>query len=349
MKKAFVLLLLLFLPIFSTVNATDVAKYPEGLLAESSKVLMLTPAKRLLVDSINNQIQVLDLNTQKVLWSKNFPVIYDSQVLMNPLKIIVITSENNKLQKITFSANGDILTKQAFNSIKLSEDQIISWSPPVNQDKEKLAVVNKRNILVYQYPWKTHNVTLSSSLPDDKKYELAIIKNVQFQQPYVVIKFNGDNSTQSQDFYRIVNISTKKKLTIPVQWNSASNFTVEGNELVVNTSSQIGHPLGITTNVDQIIYARYNLRTGEMNTSIKRSFISAESNWKSHYVNHQLLLIDSEKRKLSLFNQKGNILIETSLIPTDLISKFIGYYNQQLYNLTPSENNSSELITTPFN
>ncbi|MNW44751.1 hypothetical protein D3C74_219920 [compost metagenome] len=82
-------------------------------------------------------------------------------------------------------------------------------------------------------------VTVSYVMPEDKEYEVVIVEDVRVQSGYAVVKINRDNSTQDRDLYRVVNLSSKKKYTIPVKWNTNSQFAIEGKELVVTTNNQI--------------------------------------------------------------------------------------------------------------
>ncbi|WP_339158334.1 hypothetical protein MKX50_02555 [Paenibacillus sp. FSL W8-0186] len=347
MKKMSLLVLIMLLFAFLSTDQTTeaAAKYSETLLAESTKAYALTSTQTLLVDHVNNQLQVINLSTQTIMWSKKFPIVYDSQVLTNPLKIIVITSDNNKLKKVTISADGTILSEQVFPSIKLTENIKISWAPAINKEKEKLAVVNGNQVLFYEYPWKKPITTLPYSSAEDKKYEYTITKDVQLQTPYVVIKLNGDNSTQSQDLYRILNITTKKAITIPAEWNVNTSFSVEGNELIVNSTSQIGHPLGINVDSDYTIYAKYDLKTGEINNKVIRSFPAWDSNWKSEYFNRKLVLTESEDNKMFLINQYGETLKEFPRTIENFNYRTVGYDGNRLYLLVSSKDHGVELVS----
>ncbi|MNJ45836.1 hypothetical protein D3C77_409480 [compost metagenome] len=221
----------------------------------------------------------------------------------------------------------------------------ISWAPAMNKDKEKLAVVSGGQVLLYEYPWKKPIATLPYSLTEDKKYENTILKDVQLHTPYVVIKLTGDNSTQSQDLYRILNIAAKKAITIPAEWNVNTSFLVEGNELIVNSSSQIGHPLGINVDSDYIIYAKYDLKTGEIHNKVSRSFPTWDSNWNSDYFNRKLVLTESGENKIFLINQYGETLKEFPRTFGNFNYKTIGYNGNRLYLLVPSEGNGAELVS----
>ncbi|MNZ85279.1 hypothetical protein D3C78_1040610 [compost metagenome] len=176
-------------------------------------------------------------------------------------------------------------------------------------------------------------VTVSYVMPEDKEYEVVIVEDVRVQSGYAVVKINRNNSTQDRDLYRVVNLSSKKKYTIPVKWNTNSQFAIEGKELVVTTNNQIDHPLGIDTSAQHVIYARYDLATGAMNLSVKRSFTSTESNWSASYLNHRLIMIDSEQNKLSVLDQKGNVLKDIPLTVSNMTlgTKFGGCYEDRLY------------------
>lgn len=351
MKKISLTIILVLIfsgSILTLANAANNSNYSESLLDESTDVLSLTPEKTLLVDKVNSQIQVLDLSLNKVVWSKKFPVIYDSQVLQNPIKIILITTERNKLKKVTLSSDGSVISEQIYSNIKLTEDLKVSWSPKVGQNKETIMMASNGKINMYQYPWKKPFVTLSYVMPEDKAYEVTTLKDIKLQSGYAVIKINGNNSTQDQDFYRVINLSSMKKFTIPVEWNITSHFVIEAKELVVITSSQIGNPLGIDTSTKHTIYTRYDLATGTENTSVTRSYALLDSNWSSSYLSRQLTLIDSEQNKLTVFDQKGNVINETSLTVSnkELRGKLVGYYKGKLYMLALGEDGHVELIET---
>ncbi|MNI15802.1 hypothetical protein D3C73_691080 [compost metagenome] len=329
----------------ANANSTDFA---ESLLDGSSDVLSITADRTLLVDQVNSQIQVLDLALKKIVWSKKFPIIYDSQVLLNPAKIVVITAENNKLKKVTLSTDGRVISEQAFSNIQLAGDAKVSWSPKAGQNKEAIAVALDGKLNLYQYPWNKPEVTLSYVVPEDKAYEVTTVQNVKLQSGYAVLQINGDNSSQDQDLYRVVNLLSKKKYTIPVKWNTSSQFAIEGKELVVTTSSQIGHPLGLDTSAQHMIYARYDLATGGKRLDVTRNFTSTESNWSASYFNHRLTLIDSEQNKLSVLDQKGNVINDIPLIFSNkgLSGKLVGYYEDQFYMLARGEGGHIELIET---
>lgn len=335
MKKHILLLIstILLFSCISQVSASSNSSYSDSLLDTSSQILPVSLTKTLLVDKINHQIQLLDLSTGKIAWSKKFPTLYDCEILTKPTKIIVITEESNHSRKVTFSEEGKQLSQQIFSAIKLNGNQKLQWSAARLQEKEKLALVRENNLLVYQYPWKKAVINISNVVPVDMNYENTILQDIQFQSPYVIIKINGRSLTQSQDNYKIINLVTKQVNTIPLAWNVNSNFTIDGSALVVNTSSISGNPLGIETNVEQLIYARYDLKTSKMETSIKKVFTMSDSNWSSSYFNGYLLTTDMEQNQHNL-QRKGQVIAQRPATATDLNSRMIGYYDGHVYNLT---------------
>lgn len=349
MKKVSLMLVIVFMLMCSVIPVTSAedslagAPIASGLLDEGSKSIALSSTKTLIVDKTYGQIQMLDISEKGVTlqWSMNFEVIYDFHVTLNPTKISIITSESNKIKKVTLSGEGGVLSEQIY-PIKGTENSLISWFPKLNKDKEKIAVVIDGTLSVYQYPWKKPVFTLNTLTPEDDKYnaEVILIKDVKVQPNFVVIKMTGDSSAQSQDFYRIINLTTKKKLTVTMERNVNSDFTLEGSELVVNTSSQVGHPLGIDTSVDHIIYARYDLKTGAKKLAVTRKFTSIESNWSTHYFNNKLWLIDTEQNKMTALDQKGKVFAEIQAdAPAEVLNlRMIGYYNGQPFFVFPMKN-----------
>ncbi|MBU5444117.1 hypothetical protein [Paenibacillus sp. MSJ-34] len=343
MKKIrFVFIMLIVLSITSVANAKE-AVYPESFLDKSTDVYALTNTSTLIVDKINNQLQVLDISTQQPIWNKKFTALFECVILENPLKIVVLTSEKNNLKKITLSADGNILSQQLFSYIKIEDNQKFSWSPPTTIEKEKIVVVGNNNISLYQYPWKKPSSTVQDILPKEIKYEVVTIKQTKLQWPYFVIKLNGDNSPQSQDFYRIVDLSNKKMMTIPVEWNINSNFTLEGNEIVIFTSSKVGLPFGINPKVEYGVYTKYDLKTGAANMKITRSFTASDFNWRTDYVNNQLSIIDTERNTQTLLDKNGKVINEIAITTEDLYNKFIGYSNGQLFSFISTADGKAEL------
>lgn len=352
MKKQRILLLLCTILLFactSQVSSANISPFSNSLLDNSTQTVPVSSTKTLFVDKINNQIQLLEINTGKILWSKKFTVLYDCKVLQNPTKIVVITKEGNNPRKVTFSTEGTQLSHQIFATIKLSENQKLQWSAPRLQEKERLALLNNDHLLIYQSPWKKPAIKISIAVPDDKEYEYPIIQDVQFQSPYVVVKTNGSGIGQSKDYYKIINLITKKVNVIPLTWNVKSNFVIEGSTLVVNTSSNSGSPLGIVTDVEQTIYARYDLKTSQVTTSINRTFTKSDSNWSSSYFNGYLLITDSEQNQHALLQRDGQAIAQRQATAIDLNSRLVGYYNGQAYNLAWTPNQTVEIIADTIN
>lgn len=352
MKKQSILLLLCTILLFactSQVSAANISSYSDSLLDNSTQTVPVSSTKTLFVDKIKNQIQLLEINTGKILWSKKFPALYDCKVLLNPTKIVVITEEGNNPRKVTFSAEGKQLSQQIFAAIKLSENQKLQWSAARLQEKERLALVSNDHLLVYQSPWKKPAINISIAVPDDKKYESPIVQDFQFQSPYAVVKTNGSGIGQSKDYYKIINLVTKKVNVIPLAWNVKSSFVVEGSTLVVNTSSISGSPLDIVTDVEQTIYARYDLKTSQVTTSIKHTFTMSDSNWSSSYFNGYLLITDSEQNQHALLQQNGQLIAQRQATAIDLNSRLVGYYNGQAYNIASTANQTVELFANAIN
>ncbi|MEC0093911.1 hypothetical protein [Paenibacillus macquariensis] len=352
MKKQSILLLLFTILLFavtSQVSAESTSVYSESLLDNSTQILPVSSTKTLLVDKINRQIQLLEINTGKIVWSKKFPAIYDCEVLMNPTKIVVITEEKNKPLKVTFSVEGTQLSQQIFATINLTENQKLQWSPASPQEKERFALVNEDHILVYQSPWKKPVINISITVPNDKQYESPIVQDVQFKSPYAVVKIYGSGIGQSLDYYKIINLVTKKVNVFALTWNVKSRFVVEGSTLVVNTSSISGSPLGVPTNTLHTIYARYDLKTNQVTSSIKRTFTMFDSNWSSSYFNGYLLITDSEQNQHALFQQNGKLVAQRPATATDLHSRLVGYYNEQAYNIAWTDTKTVELLADKIN
>ncbi|AZK45186.1 hypothetical protein EIM92_02385 [Paenibacillus lentus] len=134
-------------------------------------------------------------------------------------------------------------------------------------------------------------------------------------------------------------------MTISAEWNVNTSFWVEGNEMIVNSSSQIGHPLGINIDSDYIIYAKYDLKTGEIKHKVSRSFSTQDSSWKSEYFERKLVLTESEDNRFFLINQNGETLKEFPRTFRNFNYKTIGYDGNRLYLLVPSEGNGAELVS----
>ncbi|MNP18745.1 hypothetical protein D3C76_1112380 [compost metagenome] len=119
--------------------------------------------------------------------------------------------------------------------------------------------------------------------------------------------------------------------------------------MVVNTSSNSGSPLGIVTDVEQTIYARYDLKTSQVTTSINRTFTKSDSNWSSSYFNGYLLITDSEQNQHALLQRDGQAIAQRQATAIDLNSRLVGYYNGQAYNLAWTPNQTVEIIAGTIN
>ncbi|MFB9326342.1 hypothetical protein ACFFSY_10490 [Paenibacillus aurantiacus] len=327
----------------SSISAAAPSSYSESLLDPSTQSLAISSSKTLFVDKKNRQIQMLDLNTGKIGWKQTFPSIYDVEVLTYPTKIVVITEEKRHPRKVTLSEEGKPLSQQTYNNMKLTGTEKIQWSAPLQQEKEKLAIFTNKALSVYQYPWSKPSVTLSLEMADDNKYENVILQDAQLRAPYAIAKFSGSSLGQSKPYYKIVNVAAQQISALPLAWNVESGFILEGTSLALHTSSISGSPLGIETNMDQMIYARYDLLTGKLAPTITRTFTMSDSNWSTTSFNGYLLLTDTEHEQRAIFNKSGELLTEREATQADLNSRLVGYSNGHAYTLVRTANKTIEL------
>ncbi|WP_028590699.1 hypothetical protein [Paenibacillus massiliensis] len=349
-------MILIFLIVFSTCASASAAPkqtfIPIDVINNTTQAYPLTDQSTLLVDHLNNTLRVVDLNTQEALWSKTYTPIYDYYVLSNPVKIVVITADNNLPKKIVLSPNGTLLSQQSFPNIKLNGIQDICWSPASSGGKERLIVSSSDRILLYQSPWKKASSSIPIAVSGDKEYELTIVKDIQAQFPYVVVKLNGDNSTQSQDLYRIIDVATKKKITVAADWNVSSNFALEGKELVMYTSSIQGFPMGINPGQKYTVFARYDVKTGAPVVKLTRSFNNSEANWRTSYIQSRLILSDSDNpTTFAMYNKEATLVKEaqSTANANTMKSQPIGYNNSQLFLLTPSGEGKAQIAAVSLN
>lgn len=69
----------------------------------------------------------------------------------------------------------------------------------------------------------------------------------------------------------MINISSKKIYTIASDWNTRSDSSFAGNELVINSSFNVGNPLGVNVGQPYSLSGMYNLSTGKrQQASLKR-------------------------------------------------------------------------------
>lgn len=337
MKIKIVLLSLVFLllPVIqksATVNAADASpKFAQGVLDNSTKTYSLSSSQTLIVNKVDKLLQVVDLSSQTIKWNKTLPVIYDSQVLSSPLKIVVITSENNKPKKVVFSATGKVLSEQFFPNIKINNTiHSLAWSPASSGQPERLALINKKQILVYQYPWKK-SLALNYHSSDESKFENVIVNDLQINSSYIALKLTGDALMQSQDIFRVFNLNSRDKHSFYMQSNTDSKMSFEGNELVLNTSSQLGNPLGIDASVSHDIYTRYDLKNWTLSKVITEKYSSNQTNWRSDYFNNKLVLMNTEQNTFSVYDKNGTLLKVINYKPETLSNRFIGLYNNQAF------------------
>ncbi|MDO3409860.1 hypothetical protein QWJ34_08810 [Saccharibacillus sp. CPCC 101409] len=283
----------------------------------------------------------MNRSTGKIEWTRKFPVLYDCEVLPGSGKIVVLTESNKRIQKQVFSAKGQQISQQTFSNITGGSDPQIQWSAAGVGTKESVAVMSGDRLSVYQYPWKKPVYQLSMAASEDKKDESVSLADAQFQFPYFIAKVNGLSLGQSRDYYKVINVSSKKLNLILFPTNVSSSFRAEGASLVVNTSS-IGSPLGLST-YTPIVYARYDLKTGKAGTTIKRTFTQPDSNWSSSYFDGRLLLTDTERGEQTLLNQSGQVLAERTAVPADLRDKLVGYSGAKAFILAPFGKQSAEL------
>lgn len=325
------------LPAQALVSSSD------RLLSPEVQALFVNDTKTLFVDKEFKQVQLFDVLTGKVEWTKKFGAVYDCEVLLGSGKIVVLTDSGRQLQKQVFTTTGKVVSTQNLPGIKKTAASQIQWSAAGAAAKESIAVTDGQQLSLYQYPWKKPVQSLSLAASEDQKHENAIVQDVQFQFSYVIAKVNGMSLGQTNEYYKIMNVTTRQLKLITPGSNARSSFVTEGTALVVNTSSISGTPLGIETNTPQILYARYDLHTGQMTKSLKRTFTQSDSNWSSSYFAGRLLLTDTEKSKQSFLAQDGKLIAERSSTPTHLRDKLIASADGKAVILVPTANQGTEL------
>jgi hypothetical protein len=316
----------------NSVGASSI--YSERLLDQNlTKVYSLSSDKSLFVDKFNHQIEVQNLATESIDWKKNLPIIYDSQVFYNPLKIVIITSQNNHPKKITFAMDGTVLSSQIFTNLNLQSyiNPHIAWSPPSTTQKEKIAIADQRKLSIFQSPWKKPLKIMDYTSSTDSKYESTLLEDEQMNSTYVILKLIGASLTQSQDLYRIFNINTGQRYTLSMQWNTSTELTIENNEIAINSSSIFGSSPGIHTNVPYHIFTRYDLPTGKILKDLTTVFKQTESNWETDYFNHQFMFINTQDSTIGIYNRNAKNIWEIDYTGEAHDTRFIGDFNNRIF------------------
>ncbi|OWR27408.1 hypothetical protein CDO73_22585 [Saccharibacillus sp. O23] len=335
----------LVLPLsFVAPSAQAESSYSNQLLSRQVQSVPVSKTEVLFVDKFSGQLQLLDVSADKIVWTKKFAVLHDCEVLAGSGKIVVLTESGKKLQKQVLSLKGKPIGKQDFTNISGGSDLQVQWSAAGSGVKESIAVMNGDRVAVYQYPWKKPVHVRSAASEEDRKHENPGAESSQFQYPYFVAKMKGYGIMQSRDYYKIVNVSTGRMNLILFPSNVDTNFVTEGTSLVVNTSSMIGSPLGLST-FEPIVYARYDLKTAKSTASIKRTFTDRESNWATSYLGGRLLLTDTEKGKQSLLTPDDQIISERTADLKSLQDRLLGYTEGRAVVLVPFGKQSAKLAS----
>ncbi|OWA35217.1 hypothetical protein B9G55_11150 [Saccharibacillus sp. O16] len=172
----------------------------------------------------------------------------------------------------------------------------------------------------------------------------APVQAAQFQYPYVVGKMSGLSLAQSRDYYKVLNVSTKKLYILRFPQNVKTAFVTKDNRLVVNTSSIPG-TLGGPVNEPQTIYGEYLMETGKVSKQIQRTFTQPDSNWSSSDFGNRLLLTDLERGTQSLLTQGDQVIAERTTDRNGLGDRLVGYSQTGAWVLTSLGKQSAQLMS----
>lgn len=342
MKKIF-LTLIFMLGLSGVVAAAPAEQQLLGnILTKDTQIFSLSGHNKLIFNKFDNSLSVFNLTSNKEAWTKQFSKIYSINVLSFPEKIIVMAKgTDDKLQKIVMNKDGRVLSTQVIhspaiaNSIKTNRE-LISWNAPTGKNKERLTIYSNNTLFIYQSPWKnpTHKIKLSEV--SSNKYEGTYINDIKLNWPYAVIKYTGNSLMQSQDFFRVINVLSLKEYTIVTDWNVHSDSSVVGDQLVINSSFNVGNPMGVNLGQSHLIYSTYNMPTGKKTASVSQMFTNTEMGWKSEVLENNVLVYIPEKERIEIYNASGRKLSEASLkIPSN--SRGIDYSNGDLTLLVSEE------------
>lgn len=319
MKKIGILMIFLFM-LSTNVFAEPVKQRSlDGILTSDSQLFALSDQNKVICSKIDNSISVFNLASGEEAWTKSYSKLYDVDVLSSPEKIIVIAkNKNNKLQKIVLSKAGTTLSTTVFNSAPItksitSNGELINWYAPEGSNKERLSVYSNNVLAVYQAPWNNPVFKMNLGGMSSSKYEDITLKDIKLNGPYAVVKFTGSSLMQSQDFFRMINTSNKKTYTIASDWNTRSDYSFAGNELVINSSFNVGNPLGVNVGQPYSLSGMYNLSTGKKTASISETFTDREMGWKSERIRNHVLIYLPEKGRIDIYNLSGRKVSEASI------------------------------------
>lgn len=328
---------------FVTSSVQAESSYSNQLLSRQVQSVPVSKTQILFIDKFSGQLQLLDVSADKIVWTKKFAALHDCEVLASSGKVVVLTESGKKLQKQVFSLKGESISKQDYPNIAGGSDLQVQWSAAGSGIKESIAVMNGDHVAVYQYPWKKPVHVRSAASEEDRKHESPGAESSQFQYPYFVAKMKGYGIMQSQDYYKIMNVSTGKMNLILFPSNVDTDFVTEGTSLVVNTSSMIGSPLGLST-FEPIVYARYDLKTAKSIATVKRTFTDRESNWATSYLDGRLLLTDTERKTQSLLTTDDRVIVERPADLYRLSDRLVGDVGGQAFVLVPFGNQSAKSV-----
>ncbi|MEK5027181.1 hypothetical protein [Paenibacillus sp. FSL M7-1046] len=322
MEKIGILMIFLFM-VTTNVFAEPVQQRSlEGFLNNDLQLLTLSAQEKVVINRMDNSISVFNLASGEEAWTKSYSKLYDVDVLSSPEKIIVIAKDkdkDNKLQKIVLSKEGTTLSTTVFNSAPItksitSNEEMINWYAPEGSNKERLSVYSNNVLAAYQAPWNNPVFKMNLGGMSSSKYEDITLKDIKLNGPYAVVKYTGYSLMQSQDFFRVINTSNKKKTyTIASDWNTRSDSSFAGNELVINSSFNVGNPLGVNVGQPYSLSGMYNLSTGKKTAGISETFTEREMGWKSERIGNHILIYLPEKGRIDIYNLSGRKVSEASI------------------------------------
>ncbi|WP_411348945.1 hypothetical protein [Paenibacillus sp. WLX2291] len=338
-------------------DTEDNLSFPRDFYIQTD-IVNLSDERTLFVNQEEGTLYMTSLSSSTRLWSHTYDHLYSYDVLDASGKIVIIVSQNHKLQKIVLSLNGNTLSTfiyptallQTLNTGGNDQTSHLSWSAQTAGNAERIALQTGQQVLIYRSPWNKPVRTLSLQAYSNNNNEALTVLNMEYESNKLVIRYRSGELHDQRYVFELLDTSSASHRShlVRAPLSTIGEFKLDQGQAVIYLSNDTGNKLQKDGSTSYPIYSRYDVTTGKLLVQRTRVFTDAQQNWRTDYNNHQVFVqVDSEQR-LYLWDQAGNELWRTPTLSDQLLFRFIKYEKGTLYLLVEDQNRQFRIVKQPL-
>ncbi|MGG4146939.1 hypothetical protein ABEW34_27885 [Paenibacillus algorifonticola] len=299
-----------FVLCFSMTSSLLAASIP---LNEYGTIDQVTGSPYVLISSNEKeQISMWNMTDTSKKWDASINGFIKETISLNSNKFIVLSINENKLEKKVFNKQGEALSAVKYPFKISNTNALLGWLPPSNQVPERIALLDKQIFKVYQSPWKTPiiQMDLSAFLSIGE----SIIDFSYSKYPYLTLNLQVDGINNSDYTVKVINLYRNTNINLG-DYPIGVDIRTDDAFTYVNTffagGPQAANVFRPNLSEPQAMLTVYNNATGKISSQIKQNFVDDESSgWSTKVWGGYLYVKNKGDQTWSLYTLKGKKVAE---------------------------------------